>query len=301
MHDQKPARVFAFDQVDAYITPESDVIIEWRVNPRYQLLGPGPIRFWVEVAATLGTWRRLNTVPVTSSCVYVDHCPVRDNVYYRVILDDGSCEYASRPAHTMGEQSRTDTLITRDVLRKEYLRLRKFAGTRGYLLKRMEYGQRCPSCTDYDTGEVVSGSTCEVCFGTGTVHGYYDALPYYIDFMGATSTKDVKEPFGVEDNQTVAGRAIAYPRLDTYDIWVHGSSNHRFVIRQTQVIAEIRMVPMLYSLQLRVLPFTDIAYRVPMQWEAQALAQESSSSAAPACAASPVEGWRQGITFQEIW
>jgi hypothetical protein len=224
-----------------------------------------------------------------------------DNTYYRVIAYDGVCEYASRPIHTMGEHSRQDLLYAREILRKEFLRLRKFAGTRGYLLKKREFGTKCPVCTDYDTGEVVSGSTCLTCFGTGIVHGYYNALPFYLDFMGPTSNKDVKEPFGLEDNQTVVARAMAYPRLDTYDLWVHGSSNRRMVIRQTQVISEIRTVPILYSLQLRVLPASDIAYQVPLQWTEPTASSSSAASSAGPCDALPDEGWRKGIAVQEVW
>lgn len=299
MSDEKAARIFAFDRVDAYMTPENQTIVEWRVNPRFEIIGV-PLVFFVEFARTGGEWTRI-AGPLRDVCAFIDtaqyRCGFDNDIYYRVVASDGTCEYPSRPAHTMGEHSRRDLLLAREVLRKEYLRLRKFAGTAGFLLKRREYGQRCTNCTDYDTGEVVSGSTCTVCFGTGFVRGYYNALPAYIDFMGPTSTKDVKEPFGVEDNQTVACRGMAYPRLDTYDIWVHGSANRRFVIRQTQVVAEIRTVPVMYSLQMRMLPATDIAYQVPMLWEPSS----SSSSSSAACAADAEQGWRKGIAYQEVW
>jgi hypothetical protein len=298
MVDEQPARVFAFDSVEAYITPEEETIVDWKVNPRFEFRSD-TLRFYVEIARAAGEWERLNpNDPVTDACLYLDRtryrCGYEDDIFYRVVAHDGECEYTSRPAHTLGQLSKRDWLLVRDILRKEYLRLRKYTGTLGWLLRRREYGQKCSRCADFDSEEIVN-SSCPLCYGTGFVRGFYNGIPFYMDFDTASSNRDVKEPFGMEDNAGRSARCIAFPRIATYDLWVHGSSYQRYVIRAYKVGAEIRGVPLIYApVAVHLLPATDISYKVPID-------QRTEGSSSAECAADPQEGWRRGISVEEVW
>ena len=75
------------------------------------------------------------------------------------------------------------------------------------------------------------------------------------------------------------------------------SANLRYVIRSISHAAEMRGVPLVYGpVELRVLPVSDIAYLVPMD-QRDEQAYESSSE----CVADSQQGWRQGITHDEVW
>ena len=292
-----PAKIFAFDEVSVYVTPENAKIVEWRLDRRFRFAG-WPLQFFIEWAWPAGEWTRLNpTDPVTDSCFFVDtaayRCAASDDTYYRVVAYDGIQDYTSRPAHTLGALNHHTWLLARDVLRKEYLRLKKFIGTFGYLLRRREHGEKCPVCAEFDI-EDSGTSQCPICYGTGIVGGYYNAYPYWIDLSGTIDRKDIDEPFGVVDNQVRQGRGVAYPRVRAWDLWVHGSANRRFIIRTVTTGVELQGVSLVYTpIELRELPPSNIEYSIPME------ASHGSSSSSGAVEQD--SGWRRGISHEEIW
>ena len=300
MISETPARIFAFSEVSVYVTPEDSKIVEWRLDRQFKFSN-WPLQFFIEWAWPAGDWTRLNPEdPLTNTCFYVDNhkyrCSASDDIYYRVVAYDGVQEYASRPAHTLGQLNRHTWLLARDILRKEYLRLQKFIGTFGYLLRRREHGERCPVCTEFDIEDPVT-SQCPVCYGTGIVYGYYNAYPYWIDLSGTIDRKDVEEPFGVVDNQVRQGRGVAYPRIHAWDLWVHGSANVRFIVRSCTIGADLQGVPLIYTpIELRAIPPTGIEYSIPME-----RGPDSSSSSGSSTIAEVVQGWRRGIAFEEVW
>ena len=300
MISETPAQIFAFEDVAVYVTPENTKIVEWRLDRHFKFRS-WPLQFFIEWARPAGEWTRLNpAAPLTDVCFYIDNnsylCNTWDDIYYRVVAYDGVQTYASRPAHSMGALNRHTWLLARDLLRKEYLRLQKFIGTFGYLLRRREYGERCPVCIEFDI-EDTANSQCTVCFGTGFVHGYYNAYPYWMDLSGTVDRKDVDIPFGVMDTQVRQGRGVAYPRVLPWDVWVHGSANSRFIVRSVTIGVDLQGVPLVYTpIELRQVPPTNIEYRIPMQVD-----YGSSSSSAGPEVADTTQGWRRGISVEEVW
>jgi len=302
---RNPQKTFTFSRVYVTVTPNDTRVIEWRLNPCF--LFPGDIlRFYVETAPSGGEWTRLNPGdPVENSCVYVDagkvpgtynknSCGSMGNQwFYRVVANDGTTDFYSQPESMYGVLSRHDWLLAREVVRKEYLALRKFHGTLGYLLKRREYGAVCtnPACRDWDT-EQPTISNCPLCFGTGFLRGYYDAIPFWVDFSAAETAKDVVQPFGTMDPTVRAGRCVAYPLLDTYDLWVDADKNLRFVIRKLKTAVELRGRCLVYVAEFNALPHGRTEYQVPLDQPPL----PSSSSADPVPAQG---GWREGISYIE--
>ena len=279
----------AFNRVFVTVGPTAGKLVEWRLSPYYQQEAV-TLQFYVEVARTTGEWERLNAdAPIENLCYYTDTTGYRYNVsndiYYRVVMMDGTTEHVSAPAGTMGALNRHDWLIAKEVLRKEYLRMKKGPGIAGYLLIRREHGEVCTACTDWDTEEVVN-TLCTECFGTGKVHGYYNAYyPYYMSAIsGPSSQKDVVAPFGTEDTKVVQRRAIAYPRLEPYSLWVAGDTDKRYVIRRVTIDSGMRSLPLIYSVEMREIPMTGIEYQVPMEQTVEGGPAEGDES-----------GWRLGI------
>ena len=296
----KPARTFTFKQVEVFITPASETIIQWWLDRCFPMNSAQPV-FYIEVARAGGEWSRLNPdEPVTNYCVYVDRvkyrCGKDNDIFYRVIASDGVNEFASTPEATLGVWNRHDLLIARDVVRKEYLLLKQYNGTLGYLLKRRNYGVPCsnPNCLDPDLLIPVSDS-CPECFGTGFQNGYFNALAYYIDLGAFASSKDVAIPIGTIDSRTRLGRCVAYPRVDEYDIWVDGDKNKRYVIREVERLVEIKGKPLVYKLKLNELSVSAAEYRIPLDQPVPVPVGESSGS--PEL---PTQGgWQQGISYVE--
>lgn len=300
MHDIKPARIFTFHRVEVYITPENGKIVQWWLDPRFEFKNP-LVGFYIDWARTKGEWTRLNPdAPIQNACLYLDEDPYRcgmeNSVWYRVVaVDTMNVEYASAPAHTYGEMTERDWRLSREILRKEYLRMRKYAGTFGYLLKLRTHGERCDECFDWDIEEPIAASTCEACFGTGYLKGYYNAIGFYMDLSGVRTGGDVNAPFGYEDVRIRNARAVAYPWIGTYDIWVHGSANKRYVIRSAVTGAEMRSIPLVYfPIELRLLPVSDIAYKVPMHQSLDPNDPEDAKFVSD-------QGWRRGLASEEIW
>jgi len=293
-----PPKVFAFDNSDLWVTvtPLNHKLVEWKLNRNFEFAGSSLV-FYVEFARATDGWERLNPDdPVINECFYVDTAPYRcalyNDVYYRVVAYDGIREYNSRPISTMGVLNKEDWLIVRDVIRKEYLRLKKYIGTPGYLMKRRNHGIKCPVCLEYDTGEVVNGS-CPICYGTGVIGGYYNAVLYYLDQTGAVSRKDVQSPLGTVDNKSKTVRSVAYPRLDTYDLWVDGNKNKRYLFRQVSEEVALKGMPLIYVSRMHELPASSIEYQVPLE-------QDLSIYREPGDPVLTEAGWRTGITFTEI-
>jgi hypothetical protein len=265
----KPLNRFVFHRVFVTVAPDNSKLIEWQLDDSFKP-ATSTFRFYVEVSRAAGEWTRLNpTAPVIDDCLFVDPTRYRYNltndVFYRVVLDDGGPEeLVSKPEGTMGVLSRHNFLIMRDIIRKEYLRLQKFGGELGWLLKRRKSGALCPTCRDHDTGTVVT-SQCTTCFGTRYVKGYYNAYPFFTELGGTASGEDVTMPAATNNQKARQVRAVAYPRMDTYDIWVDGDKNKRYFVRKVEDAASMGGKPLIYVAQFREIPTTDISYQVPLE------------------------------------
>ena len=295
----KPAKIFTFKRVEVYVTPANETIIQWWLDRCFPMESRVPV-FYVEVARAGGEWYRLNPdAPVEDHCVYVDRnkyrCGKDNDVFYRVIAYDGESEYTSTPEATLGVWSKRDYLIARDVVRQEYLMLQKYTGVFGYLLKRRTHGVPCQNstCLDHDL-KIPASTSCPECYGTGFQNGYYNGIPYYIDLSTFTSKKDTQDPIGTIDPRVRLGRAVAYPRVDEYDIWVDGDKNKRYVIRgEVERLVEIKGKPLVYKLRLNELAADANEFQIPL--EQNVPVPDGSSSSSPDL---PTQGgWKQGISY----
>jgi hypothetical protein len=291
-----------FKRIIVSVTPDDSKVISWQLNSMFKPEGPY-CTFYVEFAKGLGEWTRLNPdTPVENFCAYVDtvkrKCAYDNDMYYRVILFDGIQEYTSKPEIAMGTWNKHDWLIARDIIRKEYLRLKKYVGTQGWLLKKRKDGKPC-ECNDWDTGEPVV-SNCDKCYGTGIQGGYYNAIPYWLETNDGPTAGDVTVPLGVVDNRSASGRGVAYPILSTYDVWIDGDMNKRYIIRKIDSATDFRGKPLIYNVIMNEAPASDIVYDVPLE---QSLEDVFGPPPSEDCVIDPnisTGGWRQGISTQDF-
>jgi hypothetical protein len=184
------------------------------------------------------------------------------HINYRVKLTDGNAVvYYSKPALTLGQWTKRDWILAREVLRKEKLRATRFTSVDGFLFKRRRYGDPCTACLDAITGEITN-SDCTLCGGTGILTGYYAPVAAsYADLTPESSRehRDNQMRATVRD-VIVVGRFFDFPPLVQGDIWVNRFSDERYYIHNVTEKAVLRGVPLIWDVELRRAEDTDNVY-----------------------------------------
>ena len=189
--------------------------------------------------------------------------------HYRVKASDplGNEDY-SPIAHPYGLLNPRDWRLAREILRKELLRQKTFAGWQGWLLKRRERGEGPPpqetgqEILDPLTGEIIRPAQTDT-YNTPYNQGFYAPFATYFD-LTPSQHYPRRGGQGPADPQMVRARTPALPQLQHGDVFVHEGSDRRYVIRSVQHVAEFRGVPLVAECELRLLPFDDIVYEVPV-------------------------------------
>jgi len=266
--------IFPFRRVSVDHMVRGTSRIWWQLDPLFQ--EPGPHSYQLQVGKTgLNTaadWKDVGD-PVTDGYVAYDPAWRLSGydllTHYRVVLTTPTTKYISHPANCWGELNERDWVLAREILRKEQLR-HQFASVPGYLVKIMRSGTPCPRCRDSLTKEVTD-SYCPVCSGTGFEVGYYPPLPmqcWDLSLQTIAEHTDQQMRGTTRQNATVTARVIGFPALNRYDVWVNSASDERWVVDTIQVVAAMRGVPLVYQVQLHLLPFSDNTYALEVGGEA---------------------------------
>lgn len=188
--------------------------------------------------------------------------------HYRVALATPAGRYFSKPVRAVGTPSYREWRLAAAILRDQSVRLKKAgAGEKGYLLKRKLYGTKCSECIDFQTGEVLNHQ-CDTCYGTGFVGGYFPAMPCVYADLSNRSSRDHIDPGGrgtVNDDERIMAEMLGSPHVMQNDIWVDAASDNRWVIHATKVLQELGGVPLLIAAELRLAPYSDVIYSVPVE------------------------------------
>ena len=255
-----------FDRIYINSTLPVGQNISWKMAKNFQ--GVFPLHFYVDVAP-IGSedWTTLNKVPVIDDCSYFDpnkyNYSVSVDQTYRIRVVDGDDNvFYSNPQHPLGNWSKRDYLLAKEMMRKEYLELTKFTGVKGTLLKRRQWGPRCPRCLDPDT-DAVTDNKCFICYGTAFIGGYFMGIEYWVKLSNLKRNKDVTD-VAITDPFNRLGRSVAYPYLDTKDVWVSEDTNERWFISNIANEAEIRSIPIVYSSEYKKAPTSSVIYDVPL-------------------------------------
>jgi hypothetical protein len=312
-----------FERVQVVTNPLGGTMIGWGLKDGFA--AKGPLHFFVDFgrSGTHNEWQPLNLAPIIDSCVTFDliqrHWDQLVDFYYRVRLvtpedldASGQCKrYVSQPQQANGLWVKRDWLLAREIIRKEYLMQRKRTNVTqvGWLLKRRRFGQKCTKCKEYIT-EDVQFSQCPECFGTGFTGGYFKAIDYRITLDAPWSRKFERDgTVGMRNDIVRQGRAVAYPYLDTRDIYVRRDSGERFLVMAIAQAAEVGGIPIVVQAELRLAPTTDIIYTVPLSGGSSSSSSSVSpsgssvSSSLSSSSSPPAEpcDWRTGLKDDNDW
>jgi len=188
------------------------------------------------------------------------------DIHYRVKLVTGLGQiFYSNPINVYGDLEKHDWLTVKELIRKERLRHVKQTSVRGVLLKAKRYGPLCTDCTDPMTQEVVD-SKCVTCYGTGFLGGYFLGLPdVYMDISQEKSREALNPQLGTTKEVVVRARTLAEPQIYALDIWAADKSDQRYYVHPVSVAAQHRGVPVIINVELRLAPYNDVAYIIPLE------------------------------------
>ena len=251
-------------------------IIHWEFERSFT--DPGPYTFQLQGSQS-GTprgddWFNIGD-PTTNSFALDDGGTKKQRLFgktrtlvYRVLLTTPYGCYVSQIATVTGTLNKHDWLIVREILRKEQLSHSIFSSEKGYLLKARRYGPECADCRSRDvnaafTDEIVN-TNCPTCYGTGFEAGYYPATEYYALIMPNTTREYRDGQTGTSKKDVTKGRFLATLPLIQNDLWVSSGSDDRYYLHSITVAAQWKSVPIIYMAEMRVAPFTDAAYSVPL-------------------------------------
>jgi hypothetical protein len=267
--------VFASISVWPHVRQEG-TLIEWRFGPFFDT--PGLRRIYVQAShapvADNEAWEIVG-LPVEDGDFAIDETHRLTGkapwTHYRLVLQTDNAFYISKPVGVYGTLPYKHGRIAEEIIRLERLRMRYQAGQEGFLLKRKLFGEPC-SCRYALTDEVLDPD-CRECFGTGIKGGYWTALNCIwaeISPQGLNSHRDTQMRGTVEDGRIMQVRMLNIPQLHPYDIWVDAASDIRYVVRSIREIAVVGNRPLVVMVELRQLPFSHIAYEIPIHASAAA-------------------------------
>lgn len=245
-------------------------IIFWQMLDSFT--DEGPWTYQVEWGRTVnGPWTEVAVAPVQDTYFTIDpnsHLYAKQiDLYYRVRVTSGAGRtFYSAAARADGGMPQRDWRIAREIIRKEYLfYLKSMGGIRGCLLKRRNWGDRCRTCTDYDTGQV-SQPHCLECFGTGIVGGYYPPLDYWVLLQNPRQQRISRDDQkGMQADKNMVVRAVSYPYIESGDVWVSTDNDRRWIVNNFQEVTVMRTRPLILNLELRLAPASDILYDFPLE------------------------------------
>lgn len=260
------ARVWVFSQI------VGGTRVEWQLKPTFR--DPGPHSFQLQVGRTANQnaddWRNVG-LPAHDNYFAID--PEQrvwgktQWTHYRVVLRTPVATYVSAPQPAWGALNFRDWRLCQDILRQERLRFRTQAGQQGYLLKRRLYGEPDTGCLDFQTGDV-SKPQCPVCYGTGFVGGYFPPLECVwaqLDTRASHDELDAGAGRGtINDALRVKARMLAIPQVEENDFWVDADSDLRWYVHSVENIVEVRGVPLVCTVELRLAPYSEVIYKFPI-------------------------------------
>jgi hypothetical protein len=153
----------------------------------------------------------------------------------------------------------------REIRRKLELKAKYKAGVRGWLLRRIWRGEKCPVCYNVKLAAPVS-STCLTCFGTGFKGGYYVYnRPVTADLAFVNFDEKLvasQEGTGIGMVGDFAAIGLFYDVLPfTYDIFIPFNLPYRFVARTEKTTAQLDASPIITQILLRPLQPDNIVYK----------------------------------------
>jgi hypothetical protein len=181
--------------------------------------------------------------------------------YFRIKGLAGGQRYYSDVRFAFGDLNRRDWLLTREIMRKEFLQMRLQAGVPVNIWQRMGSGVKCTVCRDCVTDEILDPN-CPSCRGTGFVGGYHGPYHGWATFSVRDSEKKFAEGgHGVDEDVVHQVRVLGSLILDRDDLIQDTPSQRIYVADKTSThLVEIRRIPVVQTITVHELAPDRVTY-----------------------------------------
>jgi hypothetical protein len=273
-------RISPFGTIDVYPDIDHGTIFVWETNQQWTKALPDDSKLHLEYSEAIQNIGilKLNTLkPDETNWIHVWSGDVTNVLYdnekrfygqrstgvyrLRLVSAKKQQEWISPSIGIYGRLSFTQWRLLLKVVRAENRTAQTYTGTPGYLLKRKQIGVPCAQCLDYLTDDVKKPQ-CSVCYGTGFIGGYYTPpLPYTVVIENKNSHDTVEQnQRGPVNDQVISGRMLATAGPATYDVWADNITGDRYTIQGLTTAVHIKGVPVVYTAELRKIPFSYPVY-----------------------------------------
>jgi len=189
------------------------------------------------------------------------------DLWYRAKLEtaDHNTYYSKSVIFNADVETRRQYHMASEIVRKELLRLRRFTGIEGYLLKRKSFGKIRKDSVDPITGVPITDNTTD--YGTGLDGGYFKPLKVLFAFEHNKLSRTLNQAgMGVSDVLDVSLRMIGHPLVETYDVLVDTIGYARYVVKATQSYTFPGTgIAIMQQLEASQVPYTDPIYQIPLK------------------------------------
>lgn len=202
------------------ILPEwyRELDLTWKVPSAWALKAPRFNIYRSEIEHD--GFQKLNAVPITTP-FFKDLSTLESSKhsleYYVVeaVLNDGTV-WRTPVAHVGDRLPRWHDIRMREIQRREWILLRKFAGVEASVLRQVRYGAPCPECLDRVSNKLMK-DYCKTCYGTGVEGGYYSGFKTFLQF-DASQDSMTYTYFGRMEVNQIGAWTIQVPALEPLDI-----------------------------------------------------------------------------------
>lgn len=157
-------------------------------------------------------------------------------------------------------------LVGTYIIEEHEFKYRYIAGAPAMVFKRKRDESSCPECWDPVLKRVTS-SSCQVCYGTGKLGGFYKPIPIWMDFNPEQEATAIAE-FGEKQVGQTDGELTNYPLLDAGDIILDVLPNTLYRVESIYK-AEKRQVVLRQLVRLNQVNRSDIEYKIPVDEDLQ--------------------------------
>lgn len=263
-----------FGRIRVRPTIQFGTVVEFLLRPEFTQSYQAVLEVGHTASGTADDWTPVG-LPAENATLLVDDT---QRVYgktqwthYRIRLHTATGDYLSQPQHCWGDLSQRSwrLVLNRERIWRVQLE-RTVRGQRGFLLKRRLVGARPEpgqGIIDYQTFEVLDPQAAET-RGTEFLGGYYRPIPCVYADLSGKARREHQDDGGmrgtVNDLPRVSALFLAVPQLDSYDVWVSANNDFRWAIHTIEHTEELDGVPIVVMAELRLLPFTDPVYSIPL-------------------------------------
>lgn len=208
-------------------------------------------------------FHKLTSIPLTAP-QYLDNSTRESSMsskeYYIIeaILNDGST-WKTAPTSVGDKIPDWHELRAREISRREWILLKKFAGNDALVFRQIRYGRYCPNCYDR-TAEKLVKDYCTTCYGTGIDGGYYPGIRTKIQFDASTNSLTYTY-FGKFEQNQIGGWTIAVPDIEPKDIILRMSDYRMYEVGDVNT-TELLNKPIRQIMRLEEQPKERVIYEL---------------------------------------